>query len=147
MSIGELMGDVGKFYPGSKELRAVNPLPDVAPDETPDLGPGKVLIAGGREVEFWGIGTLARVLNRQPVTIRSWEKDGILPGPTFNKPGVGGDLRGRRRLYTAPQILGIWEIARDEGVLDPGPRVNIHKTQFPLRVKRLFDRLKREGFR
>lgn len=140
------MAELGDFYPGSKERRAVNHVPDDEPDR-PDLGPGKKLLVRGFEVEFWGIGVLARVLNRQPVTIRSWEHDGIIPRPTFSKAGRDKDPRGRRRLYTEPQILGMWKIAGEEGVLEPGPRINILQTQFKARVAALFEELRREGLR
>lgn len=146
MSLRELMGEAGDYYPGSKERRRVNHVPDDEPD-APDLGTGKTLIVHGIEVEFFGIGDLARVLNRQPVTIRAWENEGILPRPTFTKPGRDSDPRGRRRLYTRRQIEGIWRIAREEGILEPGPRINILKTQFTRRVTDLFEELRKEGLR
>lgn len=146
MSLRELMGEAGEFYPGSRERRQVNHVPDDEPD-APELGSGRMLIVRGIEVEFFGIGDLARVLNRQPVTIRAWENERILPPPTFTKPGRDRDPRGRRRLYTREQILAIWRIAREEGILEPGPRINILKTQFTERVKAEFERLKREGLR
>ena len=137
---------LGEFYPGSKERRLVNPVPDDEP-EGPELGRGRTLLVQGREVEFFGIGDLARVLGRQPVTIRSWENEGILPVPTFSKPGRDKDPRGRRRLYTRGQIEGIWKIAGEEGILEPGPRINILKTQFTKRVIDLFEQLRKEGLR
>lgn len=146
MSLRELMGEAGEYYPGSKERRQVNHMPDDVPD-APELGSGRVLLVRGFEVEFFGIGDLARALNRQPVTIRAWEREGILPPPTFTKPGRDRDPRGRRRLYTRAQVVGTWLIAREEGVLDPGPRINILKTQFTRRVTALFDQLKKEGLR
>ena len=149
-----MLAELGDFYPGSKERRAVNHVPGEV-NEEPDLRelgqPRKlfVRVASGAEVEveFWGIGVLAAVLNRQPVTIRAWEKDGIIPRPTFSKPGRDRDPRGRRRLYTERQILGIRQIALEEGVLEPGPRINILKTQFKERVTALFEELRREELR
>lgn len=146
MSLRELMGEAGEYYPGSKERRQVNHVPDDVPD-APELGSGRMLLVRGIEVEFFGIGDLARALNRQPVTIRAWEHEGILPAPTFTKPGRDRDPRGRRRLYTRAQVEGIWRIAREEGVLEPGPRINILKTQFKRRVAALFEQLKKEGLR
>lgn len=146
MSLRELMGDAGDHYPGSKERRQVNHVPDEAPD-APDLGPGRTLLVRGIEVEFFGIGDLARVLNRRPVTIRGWEKEGVLPPPAFSKPGRDKDLRGRRRLYTRHQIHAVWQVAKEEGILYPGPRINIAKTRFTERVRAEFEKQKREGLR
>jgi hypothetical protein len=136
-----MMAGVGEFYPGSKERRAVTP---VVPEEEelPDLGRGQVLLINGFEVEFFRIGVLARVLNRRPVTIRMWERERIMPNSGYVKPGADRDPRGRRRLWTRDQVIGIWRIAQEEGILDPGPRVNIEATQFTSRVKALFKQLK-----
>lgn len=135
-----------EFYPGSKERRQVNHVPDEAPD-VPDLGSGRMLLVNGLEVEFFTIGQLAAVLHRQPVTIRAWENEGVLPASGWTKPGQDGDTRGRRRLWTRAQVEGIWRIAREEGVLEPGPRINIAKTQFTSRVRLLFAQLRKEGLR
>lgn len=139
-------GLMGEFYPGSKERRQVNHVSGDEPD-VPELGTGRTLLVQGLEVEFFSIGDLARVLNRQPVTIRAWENEGILPTSGWTKPGKDRDPRGRRRLWTRPQIEGIWRIAREEGVLDPGPRINILKTKFPTRVKALFAELRKQGLK
>lgn len=145
MTIGGLVADLGDYYPGSRERRSVNHVPDGEPD-APELGTGTVYEVRGIDVEFFKIGDLARALNRQAGTIRKWEEDRILPRP-FSKTGRDRDPRGRRRLYTRAQIEGIWRIARDEGVLDPGPRINLRKTQFTQRVEALFEQLRKEGLR
>lgn len=141
-----LMTDLGEFYPGSKERRQVNHVPDDVPD-VPELGTGRMLLVSGLEVEFFSIGQLAAALNRQPVTIRAWENEGVLPTSGWTKPGRDRDPRGRRRLWTRPQVEGIWRIARDEGVLEPGPRINILKTQFTTRVRALFEELRKQGIK
>lgn len=146
MTIAGLMGDLGDFYPGSKERRQVNHVPADEPD-VPELGAGRMLLVNGIEVEFFAIGQLAAALNRQPVTIRAWENEGILPTSGWTKPGRDRDPRGKRRLWTRRQVEGIWRIAREEGVLEPGPRINILKTQFTRRVKALFEDLRKEGIR
>lgn len=144
MTAGGLMADLGEFYPGSRERRQVNHVPDDEPD-APELGTGRMLLVNGREVEFFSIGQLAAVLNRKPGTLRSWETEGVLPRSGWTKPGRDKDPRGRRRLWSRPQVEGIWRIARDEGVLEPGPRINILKTQFTTRVRALFEDLRKEG--
>lgn len=143
MSLAELMGDVGSHYPGSKETRAPNPVVEDDPPG-PDLPAGQWLLVNGTEVEFFGIGDLARVLNRKPGTIRMWETAGLLPTSGYTKPGKDKDPRGQRRIWSKPQIEGIWSIACDEGILDPGPRVNIRATRFTARVTALFRQLKEE---
>lgn len=144
MTTRGLMEDLGEFYPGSRERRQVNHVPDDAPD-APVLGTGRMLLVQGIEVEFFDIGVLGAVLNRSSVTLRTWEAEGTLPTSGWTKPGKDRDPRGRRRLWTRPQIEGIWRIAREEGVLEPGPRINIRKTQFTVRVTQLFAQLRKEG--
>jgi hypothetical protein len=118
-------------------------------------------LAKGVEREFYTIGELAKALGRQVVTVRKWEREGILPASQFVVNayilGPGGEpvtddlgrkvenKRGRRRLYTAEQVVGIVQIAADEGILlDPyrprkGQRVRqIRETNFTERVIALF---------
>lgn len=137
------MGVLDDFYPGSRERRQVN-RPRLEAEEPLDLGVPRIETVAGWDVEFYTIGVLASVLNRSPVTIRNWEADGILP-TSWSKPGA--DHRGRRRLYTRKQIEGIVRIAREEGVLEPGPRIGIKATDFTARVTALFRQLREEGFR
>lgn len=146
MSLRELMEDVGEYYPGSKERRQVNHVPDDEPD-APELGTGRIWTVAGYEVEFFEIGVLAAVLNRRAGTIRAWESDEILPRSGWARPGKYDDERGRRRMWTRPQIEGVWRIAKEEGVLYPGPHVRITETQFTARVKALFEELRKRGVR
>jgi hypothetical protein len=141
VGLDETMAGVGEFYPGSKQRRAANPVVHEEED-LPDLGKGRTLVVNGRDVEFFGIGTLAAVLNRKAGTIRAWEADGTIPASGFIKPGQDRDPRGRRRLWTRAQIIGIWRIAKEEGVLYPGPRINIERTEFETKVRALFKQLK-----
>lgn len=146
MGIRDLMGDLGETYPGSHEKRQVNHVPDDEP-EGPELGPGKIMIVRGIEVEFWRIGTLARALNRSAVTIRMWEREGILPPSGWTSPGRDRDPRGKRRLWTRRQIEGVWRIARDEGILYPGPHVSILNTRFTERVTAMFAELRKAAIK
>jgi hypothetical protein len=92
----------------------------------------------GVDVDFYTVGQLAEALNRRPVTIRKWEREGIIPRSLFSAPSK--DPRGRRRLYTRAQIQGMVDIAREEGILHD-PSKHITKTLFTLRVTDLFKRL------
>jgi hypothetical protein len=145
VSFRELMGGGLEYYPGSKERR--QPRAAAEPEAPLELGRPWVLEVRGIDVEFFPIGSLALALGRQPVTIRAWERDRVLPPSGWSKPGKDRDARGRRRIWTRPQIEGIVAIAREEGVLDPGPRISITKTKFTARVTALFEDLRKEGFR
>jgi hypothetical protein len=142
VSLRELMDGVGDTYPGSKEVRG--PAAPIVHDEPegPNLGHGTILLVNGRDVEFFYVGHLAAMLNRKPGTMRGWETEGILPPSGYTKPGKDRNPHGRRRLWTRAQLEGIWEIARDEGVLLPNSRVNVADTNFTARVRALFKALK-----
>ena len=137
---------LGEYYPGSRERREA-PAAPADPVAGLFLEAGRMLTVNGIEVEFFTIGQLAAVLNRKPVTIRMWEREGIIPSSGWTKPGRDRDPRGKRRLWTRAQVEGIWRIAREEGVLNPGPHVSILTTRFTGRVKALFLELREKGIR
>jgi hypothetical protein len=131
------------FYPGSKMKRQVNHVPEEEADEWPK---GRTLTIKGKEVECFTTGQLALLLGgRSAVTIRAWENEGLLPKSGYSLPGKGGDVRGRRRYYTRSQVEGIIEIAKDEGIFTPGPRINMRKTEFTNRVIFFFKELRMRG--
>lgn len=130
-------------YPGSKMRREVNHVPEEPEDEWPK---GRILTIRGKEVECFTTGQLASLLGgRSAVTIRSWENEGVLPKSGYSLPGKGGDVRGRRRYYTRAQVEGILDIARQEGIFLPGPRINIQRTGFTVRVRDYFIELRKKG--
>jgi hypothetical protein len=110
----ELFGDLqGARYPGSKQtLRSVErakpkpPADEHAWDHKP-----RMLMVGGAEHEFFTIGQLAQALNRKPVTIRSWESNGVIPKARYRD-------QHKRRLYSRRQVEGLCQIAADENCLD-----------------------------
>lgn len=129
------------FYPGSKMKTKTYGQPEHVelPDIETTLSNPRVATLNGVETNFYTIGELARLLNRQSVTIRKWETEGIIPKATFIAPS--GDKRGKRRLYTEAQILGLVNIAREEGVLFPNARGSwkpITETQFRAKAIQLF---------
>lgn len=141
------MGGLGDFYPGSKERR--ESVQQTRPDHASpaqqvvhDIGPGKLLLVNGMDVEFFKIGQLAAALNRQPGTIRMWESSGILPPSGYVKPGKDRNAQGRRRLWTRRQLEGVIRIAMEEGVWQPNVGRKITSTQFTERVAALFNALK-----
>jgi hypothetical protein len=104
-----------------------------------DAKPRKYVVAGV-STEFFTVGNLASALGRQAVTIRKWEREGVIPKSTYQSPGRDDDPRGRRRLYTREQVEGIVKIAAEEGVLVSHQKP-LSRTQFSSRVIDLFKRL------
>jgi len=144
--IDEQFAAIGEqFYPGStrplvRHGNRLNTQAAVADDPGAwDAKPRKYTV-NGQETEFFTVGQLAQALGRQPVTIRKWEREGIIPKATFQTPGKDGDPRGRRRLYTREQVEGIVRIAHEEGVLVSHQKP-IKDTQFASRVLALFKTL------
>lgn len=77
---------------------------------------------GGKAREFFTIRHLAMALNRSPVTIRSWEKRGVLPKSPFRSPAPSGSpIQGNKpkgkRLWTREQIEGLLQIASKTGCI------------------------------
>lgn len=130
-----------EYYPGSS--RPIIRHPNRSRDDGPkikdewDRKP-RVFQIGGVDREFFPIGKLAEALGRKPVTIRKWERDGIIPKATFRMPS--DHAQGVRRLYSREQIEGIVKIAREEGVL-VSHQTPITQTQFQARVLALFTTL------
>jgi hypothetical protein len=120
-----------EFYPGSKQKRRESPQMRherqveerrVAREDEPwDAHPLKIPYQG-RVYEMFRIGSLAKALGRDSVTIRAWIRKGWLPRNSFQTPPVVG-TRGNagRRLWTRAQIEGIAQIAREEGLLNERP--------------------------
>ncbi|MDX3260724.1 MerR family transcriptional regulator [Streptomyces sp. MI02-2A] len=144
-AIDEAFTEIGKqYYPGSTRAIVRHPNRTLNTEPAPSAGdwdhkPRKYVVAGS-ETEFFTVGQLAQALGRQPVTIRKWEREGVIPRSTFQSPGRDGDVRGRRRLYTRAQVEGMVRIAAEEGVLVSHQKP-IKGTQFTPRVIDLFKAL------
>lgn len=126
-------------YPGSN--KKITPLPKPQKSlqddkEAWDYQPRQFVVAGQLR-DFYLIGHLAKALNRRPVTLRKWERDGTIPKSKYVAPS--DDPRGRRRLYTREQVEGIIKIAKEERILD-NLNAPITKTRFTERVRELFSR-------
>lgn len=127
-----------EYYPGSKmPVKRYSDQPEVTPEpefefDYPDF----------KGTGYYTIGVLSHVLNRSQVTVRKWERDGIIPKPTYIR--ASADPRGRRRLYTEAQITGIRKIAKEEGLLEPNANGHwkaMEGTQFRSKVLDLFRKL------
>lgn len=127
-------------YPGSKMKRRA-----VAPPEPRKRGLAGyepvILNVQGVPTEFYTVGVLAALLERQPPTIRKWERLGYIPESRFRTPGR--TKHGQKRLYTRPQVEGIVRIATEEGLVGESNR-NCSATKFPERVRVLFEELRRK---
>ena len=131
----------GKRTPVNRHLTQVS-IEDSAWDAKP-----AIYVYKGVSREFFKIGHLANALNRAPVTIRSWEKKGVLPISPYRTPAprvstVNGSPKGKR-LWVRAQIEGILRIAREEGCIvnddqsPPTPR-------FTARVQQLFQAIREQ---
>lgn len=131
---------IKEFYPGSRHpvVRGGGQTAERVNDvEAWDAKP-RTLKVGGVDREFFTIGNLAKALGRKPVTIRAWERAGVIPKPTFRKPS--DDPRGTRRLYTRGQVEGMLRIAEEEGLMK-GDYRPVSNTDFTRRVIALFREL------
>lgn len=115
------------------------------PEPSPEYGEADVLLGTpvllshqGEVREFFPIGSLAAALNRSVVTIRKWEKKGLLPKPRFGMPTAA--LGGRVRLYTRDQIVALRDIALEEGLLDDLTKP-VTRTEFKARAFDAFERM------
>lgn len=130
-------------YPGSRHTRRSlqetrRQAKAVADEGAWDAKPVFKVINGVR-TELFSIGALADALGKAVVTVRLWERKGVIPKAQYRTPNKNG--KGGRRLYTRAQIEGIVMIAQQEGMTNP--RAEYTQT-FTARCVDLFRRLKDE---
>jgi hypothetical protein len=136
-----------EYYPGSRRPILRHPNRPTSESHNKSLGLGvdpdwdnkpRKYVTNGVEREFFTIGHLAAALGRRPVTIRLWEREGIIPKATYQ---INSDSKnGRRRLYTRQQVEGLVKLAVEEGILITHQRA-ISETQFTARALDLFKAL------
>lgn len=82
-------------------------------------GDPRVKTIAGRPTELYTVGSFARALGRQVVTIRKWERDGRIPVPPYRMPGRAGPRgdAGARRYYSQKSILSALEAFKEYGFL------------------------------
>lgn len=128
-------------YPGSKQRRGDTVLRASAPADVHPLDGIRPFLTSDTGEEFFSIGQLAQALGRESGTIRKWEQTRVIPAATYQiNVNENRDERARRRLYSRTQVEGIYEIAKDEGLLNDS-RVYIGRTKFTQRVTKLFQSL------
>lgn len=139
--IDELFGDLKERQPGSKKTLA-DTRPDLvekanrarhgvttSDDNEEELPPWEEFAVelGGRK--YYTTGALAVALNRSVVTIRRWERTGVIPKPPFrtrrSTAKVGTLTTKGSRLYLESHVVGLRHIAIQTGFLDapPGTRL------------------------
>jgi hypothetical protein len=128
------------YYPGSTR-RIAPPRPAAQADAAPDAdrwdAKPTVVTMGGETVELFSIGQLAQALERDPVTIRAWERDGIIPRAPYRTKS--SDPRAKRRAYTRRHVEGMRAIAAEEGLLNSSR--NKITDEFKAKILALFKEL------
>jgi hypothetical protein len=93
-------------------------------------------------VKLYGLSVLASMLNRSVKTLVKWIGKGILPLTPYQYSIATAEKAGNKHAirygYSANMILETVRIARETGVLF-GYNAQVTKTQFPTRVKALFE--------
>ena len=102
-----LFGDLPE-WPGGKPPKNRGPKREVGSEEYNGAKP-KAYRINGKDIQMFTVGKLALAVNRKAVTIRSWEKQGIIPRATYRTPPPSGQqLPGKppkgRRLYSQDQV-------------------------------------------
>lgn len=126
----QVSGEQPKDYPGNlkPKNRGERP-PAPKPDKLELLEslPSKEYLIQGVATKCYTVGALCKVLERKPVTIRSWETKGLMPKPKIRTAPPasttipGKTLRGRR-LYTYNQMVFLIEAYERFKLDDPkGP--------------------------
>lgn len=98
-------------------------------------------VVDGQSCEFFSIGQLAQALGRSAITVRRWERIGVIPVANFRSP-TRSVADKARRLYLREQVEWMLRIAHEEGLLvdrvskkgNPIPPANIGRTQFTNRL-------------
>lgn len=101
-----LFGDLPE-WPGGTPPRNRQPKQE-DPSEYNGAKPKSYRI-NGIDMKMFTVGQLALAVDRKAVTIRSWEKNGIIPRATYRTPAPAGpQLPGKpskgRRLYSQAQV-------------------------------------------
>lgn len=129
-AIDSMFGDMDERYPGSRHTRRA-PVASRPAEDAWDAKP-VVKMVRGVKWELFTVGQLGQALGgRAAVTMRLWERDGVLPRARIrlaNKNGKGG-----RRYYTREQVEGLRSLAAQLGML--APRSPIDKRFAPAAVE------------
>ena len=94
-------------------------------------------------VEYFTSGQLAQAIDRSPITMRAWEREGVLPKARFRT--ANRNAKKAKRLYTRAQVEGVVRIAQEEGLMAAAKGGGLRRAPIPLsfvhRVRDLFKAL------
>ena len=100
-----------KDYPGTTppKNRGKNVARALASMPLLDQLPYRTYLVAGEPMQCYSVGSLSKLLNRDVVTIRSWERKGWMPMPRIrtappNAPQLPGKPLKGHRLYTREQV-------------------------------------------
>jgi len=122
-AVEDMFGDLAnERYPGSRFSRRKPAPPRVKDAEAWDANPVIKTVRGERW-ELFTVGHLGKALGgRAPVTIRLWEREGILPKARIrlaNKNGKGG-----RRYYRREEVEVAVALAHKHGMYAVGSTID-----------------------
>lgn len=111
--------DRSLYYPGSTRLRRAVAQPEESEKAEPTWDAHPVIKNHrGQQLELFTIGHLGAALGRAAVTMRLWERNGVIPTARIRlapKNGVGG-----RRYYTRSQVEAVIAAAKKHGLMERG---------------------------
>jgi hypothetical protein len=127
-SASDLISEMGRFYPGSKQERKGlsfdKPSASDKEIEVWDARPIIKRLKSGNTVELFPIGSLATALRRDSVrTVRFWESKGYIPkAPYRTQPRANEVDKSGLRLYSRAMIEAAVRLFTQHGVIDK-PRI------------------------
>lgn len=126
--IDSMFGNLGKTYPGSKQVRKSLAHPARKKKEDVDSweeNPQVKKLPSGKEVELFSAGALALALGRPLVTVRLWERKGYIPRAPYRLKSiiVDGKKKPGWRMYSRDMILSIINSFQSRGLLE-APRID-----------------------
>lgn len=126
--IDSMFGNLGKTYPGSKQVRKSLAHPARKKKEDVDSweeNPQVKKLPSGKEVELFSAGALALALGRPLVTVRLWERKGYIPRAPYRLKSiiVDGKKKPGWRMYSRDMILSVINSFQSRGLLE-APRID-----------------------
>lgn len=126
--IDSMFGNLGKTYPGSKQVRKSLAHPAKKKKEDIDSWEENSQVKklpSGKEVELFSAGALALALGRPLVTVRLWERKGYIPRAPYRLKSiiVDGKKKPGWRMYSRDMILSVINSFQSRGLLE-APRID-----------------------
>lgn len=121
--IDQSFKDLEDYYPGSRRRRKpIGTMNKPKQSQDPMAWDTKSYNknVGGKDMEFFTIGALAKAINRPIITVRTWIKLGYLPQSPYRLPpkvDKNGTERLGRRLYSRGMIEAVLQIFQENGIL------------------------------